>query len=683
MATSINIELGYKDAAWFAANPTKVLLAGQIVYLQQTGTYKIGDGTTTLSALTFLGGTSSTPTIQQVLTAGSTATTTITTTGFIKTAGTSAQFLKADGSVDSSTYLTTLGTAATSITTTGTSGASTLIANVLNVPNYTLAGLGGTTLAAVNAQNLSVFAATTSLQLAGVISDETGSGALVFGTSPTFTTNITTPEIIGSSASSGTLTLQSTSNATKGKILFGTSAYDEVNNRLGLGISSPVYDFDLIKSVPASYVGANVQNTSATGYSVIEVLGNNNTTYASLNVFNTAGGVGTFYDNNTAGVATNSPTLSFLTNESATGGWVLTAGGYGTGSEKARFTINATSFKQAVATSGAITNFTFTTSNNTNQTLSTNISNFKVTGSTKQWATGALATQYFNYFTNNTIAFVGASTATDSYNTYIESVVAGTNATLTRKYSLGTSDNVAFGISNSAATLHLGVTPSASNYMLSNAAGAGSTYLNAPNAGFIVLSIGGGNKFQINNSSITFSPNIATTTNATVCYTFSFSSNSNQTLSTEISGVLYNNYSRNWATGNITIQREQYIKTATYTALGASVITNAYGFYVEAPTASTNITITNNFALGLAGSLKINDGFNIVFDTTTGTKHGTATTQKLSFWNATPIIQPTTAVAAATIVSPGAGNVIKTDDTFDGYTLQQIVKALRNTGLLA
>jgi len=45
----------------------------------------------------------------------------------------------------------------------------------------------GTAIALV-ADNLSVFAATTSLQLKGVISDETGSGALVFGTSPTLVT---------------------------------------------------------------------------------------------------------------------------------------------------------------------------------------------------------------------------------------------------------------------------------------------------------------------------------------------------------------------------------------------------------------------------------------------------------------------------------------------------------------
>ena len=49
-------------------------------------------------------------------------------------------------------------------------------------------GTGGTVTYTTN--KLSVFAATTSAELAGVISDETGSGALVFATSPTFTTGI-------------------------------------------------------------------------------------------------------------------------------------------------------------------------------------------------------------------------------------------------------------------------------------------------------------------------------------------------------------------------------------------------------------------------------------------------------------------------------------------------------------
>jgi hypothetical protein len=48
----------------------------------------------------------------------------------------------------------------------------------------------------VTGSPLSQFAATTSSQLAGVISDETGSGVLVFGTAPTFTTSITTPILL-------------------------------------------------------------------------------------------------------------------------------------------------------------------------------------------------------------------------------------------------------------------------------------------------------------------------------------------------------------------------------------------------------------------------------------------------------------------------------------------------------
>jgi hypothetical protein len=43
----------------------------------------------------------------------------------------------------------------------------------------------------------------------------------------------------GGTAASETLTLQSTASATKGKILFGTSAYDEGNNRLGVGTTTP------------------------------------------------------------------------------------------------------------------------------------------------------------------------------------------------------------------------------------------------------------------------------------------------------------------------------------------------------------------------------------------------------------------------------------------------------------
>ena len=104
---------------------------------------------------------------------------------------------------------------------------------------------------------------------------------------------------------------------------------------------------------------------------------------------------------------------------------------------------------------------------------------------------------------------------------------------------------------------------------------------------------------------------------------------------------------------------------------------------------STNSTLSVTGATTLTGLLTANGGItlgdaqNIAFNTTTGTKIGATTSQKLSFWNATPIVQPTTAVASATVAHTGGGTNIKTDDTFDGYTIAQVVKALRNAGLLA
>ena len=73
-------------------------------------------------------------------------------------------------------------TASNTLTLSGTDGSSVAF------------GSGGTI--AYTGSTLAQFAATTSSQLAGVISDETGSGALVFGTSPTLGTPIiTSPRI--------------------------------------------------------------------------------------------------------------------------------------------------------------------------------------------------------------------------------------------------------------------------------------------------------------------------------------------------------------------------------------------------------------------------------------------------------------------------------------------------------
>ena len=99
-------------------------------------------------------------------------------------------------------------------------------------------------------------------------------------------------------------------------------------------------------------------------------------------------------------------------------------------------------------------------------------------------------------------------------------------------------------------------------------------------------------------------------------------------------------------------------------------------------TGTTLANRTERFRIASDGLFTFWDGGNFVLGTSTGTKIGTATSQKLSFWNSTPIVQPTTAVAAATRVG-GGGTTVTDTDTFDGYTIAQIVKALRNAGLLA
>jgi hypothetical protein len=96
---------------------------------------------------------------------------------------------------------------------------------------------------------------------------------------------------------------------------------------------------------------------------------------------------------------------------------------------------------------------------------------------------------------------------------------------------------------------------------------------------------------------------------------------------------------------------------------------------------TTRLTIASNGTTTLASTTVFSS--NMAFGTTTGTKIGTATNQKIGFWNVTPIEQPTTGIAEAAFVANAGGTTVTDDSTFDGYTLQQVVKALRDTGLLA
>ena len=103
----------------------------------------------------------------------------------------------------------------------------------------------------------------------------------------------------------------------------------------------------------------------------------------------------------------------------------------------------------------------------------------------------------------------------------------------------------------------------------------------------------------------------------------------------------------------------------------------------------TGQQLTINGALNVNGTTTITDANNIILGTTTGTIIGTATTQKLSFYNSTPVIQPS-AVGTATGYTAGTtAATFHEDDTYTGnvgttaYTLNGVVAALTTLGLIA
>jgi hypothetical protein len=74
---------------------------------------------------------------------------------------------------------------------------------------------------------------------------------------------ITADTVYGGSTTSDSLRLMSTSHITKGKILFGTSAYNESNDRLGIGTRNPSAQIDIRTNSDAAN-GVEITNTSPT-----------------------------------------------------------------------------------------------------------------------------------------------------------------------------------------------------------------------------------------------------------------------------------------------------------------------------------------------------------------------------------------------------------------------------------
>ena len=100
-----------------------------------------------------------------------------------------------------------------------------------------------------------------------------------------------------------------------------------------------------------------------------------------------------------------------------------------------------------------------------------------------------------------------------------------------------------------------------------------------------------------------------------------------QTLSTEIPGFVFNAFTRSWATGALTTQREFLVKAPTYAFTGASTITDAATLVVDAaPIAGTNATLTRSAALWVqAGLTRLGGGMMLASRVATATPITVAT----------------------------------------------------------
>ena len=178
---------------------------------------------------------------------------------FIKSGGTSSQFLKADGSVDSTVYGTgtvtsvaalTIGTTGTNITSTVANGTTTPVIT-LNVPNASATNRGALTAADWTTFNGKQNALT--LTTTGT----SGAATLVGATLniPQYQSVITNP--VTGTGTAGQVAYWSSSSAITGE---SNLFWDATNDRLGIGRNNPSQKLDILAS---GTVYVNIENSGA------------------------------------------------------------------------------------------------------------------------------------------------------------------------------------------------------------------------------------------------------------------------------------------------------------------------------------------------------------------------------------------------------------------------------------
>lgn len=279
------------------------------------------------------------------------------------------------------------------------------------------------------------------------------------------------------------------------------------------------------------------------------------------------------------------------------------------------------------ASSGARSSLVVTGAADTGVTASTEQSDVYFSlARTVTWATGALTTQRAVRIAAPTYAFAGASTITTAVTLDVSGApVAGTNATITNAY--------AFRVTT------------------------GTSYF-------------GG--------AVAMTP-AAATSGARVALTVTTPADTGITASTEQSDVYLNLAStRTWATGALTTQRFVRIAAPTIAFAGASTVTTAVTLDIAgAPVAGTNATITNAYALRVAGGAARFDGSLSLDATDASGTPGAATINKLAGKVAVAIGASSVTVTNSLVTT---SSIVLASLQFVDATLTQILSVVPGSG---
>jgi fibronectin-binding autotransporter adhesin len=258
----------------------------------------------------------------------------------------------------------------------------------------------------------------TSAQLAGSLTDETGSGLAVFSTSPTFTTDITTPLIIGGTTTTSPLTLRSTSGVgtTGADIIFqtgnnGATEAMRIQNggNVGIGTTSP---------------GAKLRLYTASATDVYTHYSNSTSGDGTTNGFQvglTAAGLGRVWHRQSTSIVLGTNDTERVRLDSA--------GRFGIGkSPSHRFDV---------------------VFNNTGQTATSRVANIETAGATFDTTSGNLIS-YGGYFSSTSTESAGGNTLT---NVALYATASGADANYAAIFESG---NVGIGDTTPASALTVG-----------------------------------------------------------------------------------------------------------------------------------------------------------------------------------------------------------------------------------